>query len=110
MISLQEVYRWDKERFDFGLEKIYEQMQLIVQSEISQDEFDKAVWYLSGSLQMGIETSDALADFVGGQYLLYGEIQSLEEKLAAYKKVTLADLDTVKQKLAKENLYAYWIQ
>jgi len=59
---------------------------------------------------MGIETSDSLARFVGMQYLLTNKIDSLQDKLAKYKTVTLDDVNQVASMLKKENLWTYWIQ
>jgi hypothetical protein len=36
---------------------------------------------MTGKTQMGIESSDELADFVGSQYLLKQEIKTLDELL-----------------------------
>lgn len=45
-----------------------------------------------GRVQMGIETSDEMADFIGANHLLYGTIESLEEILEKYKAVTLEQI------------------
>jgi len=44
------------------------------------------------------------------QYLLYGEISSVEEKLAKYQAVTIDDVKNVAKKLSADNLYMYHIE
>lgn len=100
----------DKERFEFGKEKIFEEIQNINKNEIFQEEFENAVWYVIWSLQMGIETPDDMADFLGSQYLLYGEIRDLNYLTEQYKNVTLDSIKKIQTKLDKDNLYSYWIQ
>ncbi|MEI6119279.1 MAG: hypothetical protein WCP92_09090 [bacterium] len=59
---------------------------------------------------MGIESSDEMASFVGNQYLIYKKIESLEEILKKYKRLTLKDVQAVAKKLSKENLYLFYIK
>ncbi|MFA7298193.1 MAG: pitrilysin family protein [Candidatus Absconditabacterales bacterium] len=100
----------DKKRFDFGVEKIFEEIQNIAEGNITQEEFDNAIGYNEGQIQMGIESSDEMASFVGNQYLIYKKIESLEEVLKKYKNLTLEDVKTVAKKLSKENLYLFYIK
>ncbi|MCX6824271.1 MAG: pitrilysin family protein [candidate division SR1 bacterium] len=100
----------DKKRFDFGVEKIFEEIQYIAEGNITQEEFDNAIGYNEGQIQMGIESSDEMASFVGNQYLIYKKIESLEEILKKYKRLTLKDVQAVAKKLSKENLYLFYIK
>ena len=100
----------DKKRFDFGIEKIFEEIQYIAEWNITQEEFDNAIGYNEGQIQMGIESSDEMASFVGNQYLIYKKIESLEEILKKYKRLTLKDVQAVAKKLSKENLYLFYIK
>ena len=59
---------------------------------------------------MGIETSDQMVNFLGSQYLHYGEIKTLEQQLADIEKVTFDQVCEAAKMLNKENLYLYWIQ
>ncbi len=100
----------DKERFDFGLEKIYEEVDTFVTQWFSEQEFEAAQNYIIAKLQMGIESSDDRTEFFGQDYLLYGEIQSLEEMIASYKSLSSWDLESLLPLLARENIYTYHIQ
>ena len=100
----------DKQRLDFGIEKIYEEIQHIAEWNITQEEFDNAIGYNEGQIQMGIESSDEMASFIGNQYLIYKKIDSLEETLRKYKSLTLEDIKAVAQKLSREHLYLFYIK
>jgi len=100
----------DKARFDFGVEKIYEEIERIANGDITQEEFDNAIGYNEGQIQMGIESSDQLASFVGNQYLIYKKIETLEEILQKYKQLTLNDIQKAAKKLSKEQLYLFYVK
>jgi predicted Zn-dependent peptidase len=100
----------DKKRFDFGVEKIYEEIEKVANGDITQEEFDNAIGYNEGQIQMGIESSDEMASFVGNQYLIYKKIDTLEEILKKYKSLKLEDIKNIAKKLSKENLYLFYIK
>jgi len=100
----------DKARFDFGVEKIYEEIEKIANGEITQEEFNNAIGYNEGQIQMWIESSDQMASFVGNQYLIYKKIETLEKILQKYKQLTLEDIKNTAKKLKKEFLYLFYIK
>jgi len=100
----------DKQRFDFGIEKIFEEIQRIADGDITQEEFDNAIGYNEGQIQMGIESSDEMAGFIGNQYLIYKKIYTLQEILQKYKSLKLDEIKTVAKKLSRENLYLFYIK
>lgn len=99
----------EQERLELGLDAIYQEIEKIAQGDITQAEYEKAQWFMTGKTQMGIESSDALADFLGAQQLLKWKVQSLDEILENYKKVTIEDLKAVAQNLSRDRLYTYYI-
>ena len=99
----------EKERLEVWLEAIYKEIESIAAGNISEQEYQKAQGFMTGKTQMGIESSDELADFLGAQYLLKWQIHSLDEILDEYKKVALDDLKTVAKNLTRDRLYTYYI-
>jgi predicted Zn-dependent peptidase len=59
---------------------------------------------------MGIESSDSMTSFIGEQYLLTGKIKTLEDILQAYQKVTIDEINQIKNMLSDDKLYMYHIQ
>jgi len=59
---------------------------------------------------MGIETSDEMADFLGGQYLEYQRIDTLEDMLSKYESVSFDEVLETAKLLEREHLYLYHIQ
>lgn len=100
----------EKWRFDFGVEKIYEELEKISKWDITKEEFNNAIWYTIWQIQMWIESSDDMASFVWNQYLLYWEVKTLDEILERYKNMKLEDVLEIVDRFKKENLYQYWIE
>ncbi len=100
----------EKERFDFGKNKIIEEVNRISTWDITQEEFDNALWYVKWSLQLGIEWSDEMADFLGSQYLLYWDIRTLDNLIDSYQKLDIQNVKKIANMLDKENLYNFWIE
>lgn len=99
----------EKARLEIWLEAIYKEIENIAEGNITEKEYHKAQGFMTGKTQMGIESSDELADFLGAQQLLKWSVQTLEEILAEYDKVSLDDLKNVAKKLTRDKLYTYYI-
>lgn len=100
----------DKEQFAFGIEKINEEIDRFLKEGFSDEEFENAKNYLIGGIQMGIESSDEMADFLAGQWLAYGEIKSLEQILASYQAVQKQDVEQLLPLLSSDKRYSYHIE
>lgn len=105
------IWAWmDKDRFEFGLKRIREEIDNLAKNWITKDEFDKAIWYLKWQLQMWIETSEEIAEFLWSQYLIYNKIETLDEILEKYKKLTLNDVNQLAPMLSLDNCYTFHIE
>lgn len=100
----------EKARWSEGLQAIYDEIANIATNSVSEEEFVKALGNISGKTQMGIETSQQLAWFVGNQALYKDEIVSLETILQKYQALTIDDVSAVASALTKEQLWTYWIE
>ena len=100
----------DKNRFEFGLKRIKEEIEKIANKWITQKEFEKSIWYLQWNIQMWIETSDEMASFLWTQYLVYNKIETLDDILQKYKKLTLNDVNQLAPMLDLKNCYTFHIE
>jgi predicted Zn-dependent peptidase len=100
----------DKSRFEFWLKRIREEVEKYVKNWATQDEFDKCIWYLQWQTQMGIDTPEEMALFFWSQYLVYNKIETLDEILDKYKKLTLNDVNQLSNMLTLDNCYTYHIE
>ncbi|MEY3197703.1 MAG: hypothetical protein RL023_348 [Candidatus Parcubacteria bacterium] len=101
----------EKARRQFGIDAIYSEIANVVRGGIGEKEYLVALGNLSGSTQMGIETTDTLSNFLGKQQLLKGKIETLDEILQKYQAVTKEEVEScAKQLLSQEKLWSYWIQ
>ena len=100
----------DKERFEFGLEKIREEIEKIANGDFTQEEFNNALGYTEWQIQMAIESSDDMASFLGNQYLIYKKIETIEEILAKYKKLKIDDIKKIAKMVSKEKSFLYYIK
>lgn len=85
-------------------------MKQASEGELTREDFELAKNNYLGSLQMGLETSDAIADRVGYRYMMKKEIKTLEEIMEQYKAVTYEEVMNLCKMLEKSNWYTYWIE
>ena len=78
---------------------ILEEYHRLKKEKVSSKELNKAKEYLKGVTLLGLETSEAIADFLGKQKVLLGKIETLEEKFKKLDKVSPASLKMVAQKI-----------
>lgn len=92
------------------MQGIYRLLDIIVQQGIEQEEFENAKNYLKGSTQMGIESSDEMANFLASQWLMYQKIMTLEEILAHYEAVSKEQVESILPNLISEQRRAFHIE
>lgn len=100
----------DKDKFDFWLQSIYEEISKIANWDISEEEFSKALSYIKWKTKMWIETSDQMTSFIGEPFLLKWKFRSLEEILGEYEKLKLSDITSITNRLLEDKLYLYYIK
>lgn len=100
----------DKKNFVQGVSEIYNQIWNIVEHGITSEEFDFAINNSLWSLQMGIETSSELSDWIWSDYILNKEINTIEDIVKIYKSITMKDIQNIISKLDKDNRYMYHIE
>jgi len=82
---------------------IIEELRLIGSQPVGEEELSKAKNQMRGGLQMAMENNSAVADRLGTQQLLLGEIRSVEQTLAEIDAVTPADITRVAAEMLAPN-------
>ncbi len=88
----------DNKRVTEVVKVILEECKKLKNEKVSADELEKVKECLIGNMKLSLESSDDIANFIGGQELLKKEILLAEEKAKEIRKVKAEDV----QKLAKE--------
>ena len=88
----------DNSRVEEGIKGILEECRRIKDEPVGDAELIKVKDYISGTTMLGLETSDARAEFCGYQDAIKGSVQSPDDLIAKVREVTAADV----QKLARE--------
>lgn len=70
----------------------------IIEEDISEDELKKVKDYICGSFMLGLETSDARAEYVATDIILKGKIISPAEEIEKIKAISIEDI----KRLAKD--------
>lgn len=88
----------DTTRVELAIETILDELKRLKDELVSEAELKKAKDYIAGTMMLGLETSDAQADFVAHQEIMKREIKTPTEMIQNAEKVTAKDI----QKLARE--------
>ena len=88
----------DKSRLDVAVKGIMEELNKIISNKVSKEELRKAKDYLIGSMYLGLESSDSLAQFYGFQEIMHEKIKTPKEIEKEIEKITAENI----QKLAKQ--------
>lgn len=66
---------------------------------VSEEELEKVKEILAGNMSMGLEATDAVAEFYGEQAILRKDLKTREEIEAEYRKVTSKDIQNIAKEL-----------
>lgn len=92
----------DIKRAEEAVKVILNEFEKIKTGKISNEELNRAKENLKGRLYLSLEESFSVAEFLAEQQLYFGKIESPEEIIAKYAKVTVEDI----KKFAYEFLVA----
>ena len=82
----------DNKKVEKAIKIILDEYKKITQEKVGVMELKKAKDYIKGSTVLDLESSDAIASFLGGQEILTGKILTPEEKFAKIDSVTVKDI------------------
>ncbi len=88
----------DNSRVEEGVKGILGEVRRLKDELVSENELAKVKDYIAGTTTLGLETSDARAEFCGYQDAVKGKVESPDDMIAKVRAVTAEDV----QKLARE--------
>ncbi|MBM3257299.1 MAG: insulinase family protein [Candidatus Liptonbacteria bacterium] len=92
----------DHSKVPVVLKAIIEEMKRLTTEPVGKKELDKAKDHIIGGIFLGIETSDELASFYGGQEILTRKLESPEAIVKKIQKVTPEDIRAVAKTFFKD--------
>ncbi|MBI1907979.1 insulinase family protein [Candidatus Uhrbacteria bacterium] len=85
----------DAKRIGLACDVILKEIKKMAAKGVTDDELKKAKDHVEGALKLRLEDSSDRAEFVGRQELFFGDVESLDARLAKFAKVTRADIARV---------------
>lgn len=92
----------DKNRLIESVQAILEECRRFILEPLSATELQKTKDYISGNLFLGLESSDAVAEYTGMQEIMRREIKKPTDVIAKIEKVTASDVRKVAQDLFRD--------
>ena len=89
---------------------IHQEIDQFISKGFSDEELENAKNYKTWSLQMGIESSDEMADFLSTQFLLENRIETIPDLINQYQAVTREDIQTLFPYLSRDKRRSYHIE
>lgn len=99
-----------KEKSEEWIKVIKDILYDFSQGNIDESEFEKAKKNRVGSLQLALETSDEVAEFFGIQHLVNWKIDTIEDEVAGFNKVTLEEIKAIASVVHPDNFYGCIMQ
>lgn len=94
----------DTTRIHEVLGVILSELTKLTRESVSVGELQKVKDYMIGSMKLGLESSDDIANFFGGQEVLHKELQTIKDIEKKINAVTAGDIKTLAKKLFKNEL------
>jgi predicted Zn-dependent peptidase len=93
----------DKGRVDEVISAVLSEMKKLRDEMVSVEEMKKAQEYILGNMYMGLETSDALAEYYAIQDILDGDMLSPDEYAKKIGQVTPRDIKKVAREIMRDS-------
>ena len=88
-----------REHQEEALEVIIHELGRLVDEPVGAEELQRTIDYVAGSLRLSQETARAVGQRSGNQLLMDGELESVEDAVAALRSVTAPDVQRVAKRV-----------
>jgi len=92
----------DSTRVKEAITAILGELKKMKTTLVKKDELDKVKQYLIGNLNLGLESSDSVANFFGGQEILKEKVKTPEDIIKEIKAVTAEEIKFVAERIFKD--------
>ncbi len=96
----------DVERAERALRAVRHELEKLVRVPVPTEELERMKELRVGRIVMGLEDSRAVASWIGGQELVFGEVLTPEEVIARIRAVTSEEIQALAQELFQSNRFA----
>ncbi|GBD18059.1 putative zinc protease [bacterium HR27] len=96
----------DIERAERALRAVRGELDKLVREPVPADELERTKELRVGRIVMGLEDSRAVAGWIGGQELVFGEVLTPEEVIARIRAVTSEEIQALAQELFQPERFA----
>jgi len=93
----------DPKRIEEVLKMIISELKKIKNEIVSEKEIKKAKEYLIGNMNMGLESSDSVAEWYGEQEIMHLKLETPEEETNKIKKVTAENIKNIANEIFLNN-------
>jgi predicted Zn-dependent peptidase len=93
----------DHKKIEDVIKAVTGEFDKIVKEPVEEKELNKAKEHLTGMMMLGLETSDALADFYGDQELLERKMMTPQEYAQKIRAVTAEEIQSVAKDIFQNN-------
>lgn len=100
----------DKNRLEYWLDKINEVVWTIEKWNITEEMFNNAVWFNIWNYKLNMQTPSSISKSVWRHYLLYNEVETIDDVVNHYKSVTLDDVKNMCWMLSPKNWYTLCVK
>lgn len=89
----------DNNRLDEAISLVWQEYKKIAEQRVSQKELQNAKDYLKGTTMLELESSDAVAEYLGAQEILTKTILTPKQKFDKIDKVTVDDIGDIAKEI-----------
>ena len=93
----------DNKKINIVIKAILDELNKIKNNSVSKKELDKSKNHICGSMMIGLETSDSLAEFYGEQELFKEKILDPEQVIKKIKAVKASDIKALAKEIIQNN-------
>lgn len=94
----------DPSKAEEAVEAIVRELRRVIDVDVPEVELEKARQFTLGRLKLGLESTNAMASWLGQQQLLAGRVRTLDEVVNAIESVTVESVRRVAKKVLDQPL------